>query len=111
MARNTSSSPAENDNATDTSMATSSAGGAAADNAGQVIPGDSPAMDVGAVDANVITATSVQASDNSIMIYPLRSYLDGKEIRRRGGAGYLSPKHDAISLIAAGLATDKDPKA
>jgi hypothetical protein len=45
------------------------------------------------------------------MIYPLRSYLDGKEIRRRGGAGYLSPKHDATSLIASGLATDTDPKA
>lgn len=109
MARNTSSSPAENDHATDTSVATSPAGGAAADNAGRVIPGDSTAMDVAAVDA--VTAASVQASDNSIMIYPLRSYLDGKEIRRRGGAGYLSPKHDATSLIAAGLATDKDPKA
>lgn len=111
MARNTSSSPAENDNATDTSVAASAAGGAAADNAGQVIPSDSSAMDIAALDARAITATSEQASDNSIMIYPLRSYLDGKEIRRRGGAGYLSPKHDATSLIAAGLATDKDPRA
>lgn len=79
MARNTPSSPVENDNATDTSVDTSPAGGA--------------------------------VTDNSIMIYPLRSYLDGKEIRRRGGAGYLSPKHDATSLIAAGLATDTDPQA
>lgn len=46
-----------------------------------------------------------------ITIYPLRSYLDGKEVRRAGGAGYKSPKHDAVSLIAAGLATDKNPKA
>lgn len=46
-----------------------------------------------------------------ITIYPLRSYLDGKDIRRAGGKGYKSPKHDAVSLIAAGLATDKKPKA
>lgn len=46
-----------------------------------------------------------------ITIYPLRSYLDGQEVRRAGGAGYKSPKHDAVSLIAAGLATDKNPKA
>lgn len=46
-----------------------------------------------------------------ITIYPLRSYLDGSEVRRAGGKGYTSPKHDAVSLIAAGLATDKNPKA
>ena len=46
-----------------------------------------------------------------VTIYPLRSYLDGQEVRRAGGTGYKSPKHDAVSLIAAGLATDKNPKA
>ncbi|MEQ7920242.1 hypothetical protein ABQX22_13690 [Xanthomonas sp. WHRI 1810A] len=45
-----------------------------------------------------------------ITLYPLRSYLDGKEVRRAGGKGYKSPKHDAVSLIAADLATDKKPK-
>lgn len=44
-----------------------------------------------------------------ILIYPVRSYLDGKEIRHAGGEGYRSAKHDAVSLIAAGLATDKKP--
>ena len=54
----------------------------------------------------------VSADDKGeVTIYPLRSYLDGKEIRRAGGKGYKSPKHDAVSLIAAGLATDKKPKA
>jgi len=54
----------------------------------------------------------VHADDKGeVTIYPLRSYLDGKEIRRAGGKGYKSPKHDAVSLIAAGLATDKKPKA
>ena len=54
----------------------------------------------------------VNADDKGeVTIYPLRSYLDGKEIRRAGGKGYKSPKHDAVSLIAAGLATDKKPKA
>lgn len=53
----------------------------------------------------------VNADDKGeVTIYPLRSYLDGKEIRRAGGKGYKSPKHDAVSLIAAGLATDKKPK-
>jgi len=57
------------------------------------------------------TEAAVVAEDSTeITIYPLRSYLDGKEIRRAGGKPYKSPKHDAVSLIAAGLATDKQPK-
>jgi hypothetical protein len=56
--------------------------------------------------------TEVQADEKGeITVYPLRSYLDGNEVRRAGGKGYASPKHDAVSLIAAGLATDKNPKA
>jgi hypothetical protein len=58
-----------------------------------------------------VQADSVAEDSNEIMIYPVRSYLDGKEIRRAGGKGYYSPKHDAVSLVAAGLATDKKPKA
>ncbi|WP_458718322.1 hypothetical protein [Pseudomonas gregormendelii] len=48
---------------------------------------------------------------NRMVIYPIRSYLDGKEIRQAGGAGYDSPKHEALLLIAKGLATETDPKA
>lgn len=55
-------------------------------------------------------SVSTEAANAEITIYPLRSYLDGKEVRRAGGKGYKSPKHDAVSLIAAGLATDKNPK-
>lgn len=67
-------------------------------------------------DATSVTGDQAQeafdADDNGeITIYPLRSYLDGKEVRRAGGKSYKSPKHDAVSLIAAGLATDKKPKA
>jgi hypothetical protein len=51
------------------------------------------------------------SSGNQMVIYPVRSYLDGKEIRQAGGAGYASPKHEALLLIAKGLATDTDPKA
>lgn len=58
-----------------------------------------------------VQADSVAEDSNEIMIYPVRSYLDGKEIRRAGGEGYKSPKHDAVSLVTAGLATDKKPKA
>ncbi|MEB0027593.1 hypothetical protein QN375_17725 [Pseudomonas sp. MH9.2] len=46
-----------------------------------------------------------------VTIYPLRSYLDGKEIKRAGGEGYESPKHEAAQLIAKGLATDEKPGA
>lgn len=56
--------------------------------------------------------SEVQADEKGeVTVYPLRSYLDGNEVRRAGGKGYASPKHDAVSLIAAGLATDKNPKA
>ena len=51
-----------------------------------------------------------EKKDSEVTLYPLRSYLDG-EVRRAGGPGYKSPKHDATSLIAAGLATDEKPKA
>lgn len=48
--------------------------------------------------------------DSMLTIYPLRSYLDGKDIKRAGGESYKSPKHDAVLLIAKGLATQTDPK-
>ncbi|MNL03732.1 hypothetical protein D3C87_1242800 [compost metagenome] len=50
-------------------------------------------------------------SDNQMVIYPIRSYLDGKEIHQAGGVGYTSPKHEALLLIAKGLATDQKPGA
>jgi len=62
-------------------------------------------------DAAAHEAELTEASTTAeVTIYPLRSYLDGKEVRRAGSDGYKSPKHDAVSLIAAGLATDKKPK-
>jgi hypothetical protein len=66
--------------------------------------------DTTAAAADQSQSDSVAEDSNEIMIYPVRSYLDGKEIRRAGGKGYKSPKHDAVSLVAAGLATDKKPK-
>lgn len=61
------------------------------------------------IEANAKSVPS-EVDNAEIIIYPLRSYLDGPEIRRAGGEGYKSPKHDAVSLIAAGLATDTNPK-
>jgi hypothetical protein len=125
MARTTSTASEKNgDTAVDTALAAPAAGApTTAGDTAQNSPGNTAASDAAApnavladtaaavVDANSVASAKVEASGNSIMIFPLRSYLDGKEVRRRGGAGYLSPKHDAISLIAAGLATDKKPKA
>lgn len=61
--------------------------------------------------ASDVDADADSTSGNQMVIYPVRSYLDGKEIRQAGGAGYASPKHEALLLIAKGLATDTDPKA
>ncbi|OQR30263.1 hypothetical protein BWR59_17030 [Pseudomonas sp. Bc-h] len=47
----------------------------------------------------------------TVEVFPLRSYQDDGEIKRRGGPGYSVPKRHADQLILAGLATDKNPKA
>ncbi|MBA1200458.1 hypothetical protein G7009_01400 [Pseudomonas capeferrum] len=44
-------------------------------------------------------------------VYPLRTYQDAGELKRRGGPAYSAPRLHAKQLIAAGLATDKKPKA
>ena len=62
------------------------------------------------VDSSPLSLAAADA-DNQLVIYPIRSYLDGKEIRQAGGVGYASPKHEALLLIAKGLATDQKPGA
>jgi hypothetical protein len=47
----------------------------------------------------------------TVEVFPLRSYQDEGEIKRRGGPGYSVPKRHADQLILAGLAADKNPKA
>lgn len=106
-------------------LISNAAAGSAAEAAGASSAGQSPADgsdDASAVDT-VLQALADQLSPSAdaasfgadgegsgeILIYPVRSYLDGKEIRQAGGQGYRSAKHDAVSLIAAGLATDKKP--
>lgn len=53
------------------------------------------------------------AADNpnpqTVEIWPLRSYQDAGEIKRRGGPSYSVPKRHADALIARGLATDEQP--
>ncbi|KAB0549804.1 hypothetical protein F7R01_00850 [Pseudomonas argentinensis] len=45
----------------------------------------------------------------TVEIWPLRSYQDAGEIKRRGGKSYSVPKRHADALIARGLATDEQP--
>lgn len=78
---------------------------------GAAATGSTITLDAAAAAGDQLQADGAAEDGNEIMIYPVRSYLDGKEIRRAGGEGYKSPKHDAVSLVAAGLATDKKPKA
>ncbi|KJH75622.1 hypothetical protein [Pseudomonas sp. ES3-33] len=73
-------------------------------------------QDATSVDGPTLSSPASEADTddspgNRMVIYPIRSYLDGKEIRQAGGAGYDSPKHEALLLIAKGLATETDPKA
>lgn len=50
-------------------------------------------------------------NSHEVEIYPLRSYLDAAEIKRRGGPGYTVPRRHAEALIARGLASPEKPKA
>jgi hypothetical protein len=86
----------------------SGAAGAAADAA--TVGTETSSLSAKPATGDQLQADSIAEDSNQITIYPLRSYLDDKEVRRAGGKGYKSPKHDAVSLIAAGLATDKNPK-
>ena len=89
----------------------------AQDEAAQTVTLDQSAagLDVGestvALEGGAQILDAEPSADSSVTLYPLRSYLDGKEIRRAGGTSYKSPKHEASLLIAKGLASDEDPKA
>ncbi|WP_038413170.1 hypothetical protein [Pseudomonas cremoricolorata] len=41
----------------------------------------------------------------NLVIYPLRSYMDEGELRRRSGAGYSVPRRHAEQLVQKGLAS------
>lgn len=45
----------------------------------------------------------------TVEVWPLRSYQDAGEIKRRGGPSYSVSKRHADALIARGLATDEQP--
>ncbi|WP_313489171.1 hypothetical protein [Stutzerimonas nitrititolerans] len=53
----------------------------------------------------------VEQASNEIEIWPLRSYQDAGEVKRRGGPSYTVPKRHADALIARGLATGDKPAA
>lgn len=50
-------------------------------------------------------------NSREVEVYPLRSYLDAGEIKRRGGPSYTVPRRHAEALIAQGLASAEKPKA
>jgi endonuclease YncB( thermonuclease family) len=55
-------------------------------------------------------AAKAEANPQTVEIWPLRSYKEGNEFRRRGGPSYKAPRRHAEALIATGLATDAKPK-
>lgn len=52
-----------------------------------------------------------EANPKAVEIWPLRSYQDAGEIKRRGGKSYTVPKRHADALIARGLASAEKPAA
>lgn len=54
-------------------------------------------------------AAKANPNPQTVEIWPLRSYQDGGEIKRRGGPSYSVTKRHADALIARGLATDEQP--
>ncbi|WP_312115295.1 hypothetical protein [Stutzerimonas nitrititolerans] len=57
------------------------------------------------------TAEKAEANPQTVEVWPLRSYQDAGEIKRRGGKSYTVPKRHADALIARGLASNKKPAA
>lgn len=77
--------------------------------------GESSTLDSGVPSADDNSAPEAAVEDSSIplsvAIFPLRTYHDAGELKRRGGPSYLAPRLHAKQLIDSGLATDKNPKA
>lgn len=61
------------------------------------------------VEANAGAADKANPNPQTVDIWPLRSYQDAGEIKRRGGPSYSVSKRHADALIARGLATDEEP--
>lgn len=92
-------------------------------------PGAAPNTDAAAASSKPATAKTAPKADKKkaagaagpdqadkpnpnpqeIEIWPLRTYQDAGEIKRRGGPSYSAPKRHADALIARGLATDEEP--
>lgn len=51
-----------------------------------------------------------EANPQEVEVWPVRTYQDAGEIKRRGGASYSVPKRHADALMARGLATNVEPK-
>ncbi len=57
----------------------------------------------------VEAVASSETNPSEVTIYPLRSYMDAGEIKRRGGPGYTVPKRHADALVAQRVASTTNP--
>lgn len=55
-------------------------------------------------------ADQTEKNASEVTVHPLRSYMDGGEIKKRGGPGYSVPKRHADALIAQGVASANKPE-
>jgi len=57
----------------------------------------------------VEAVASSETNPSEVTIYPLRSYMDAGEIKRRGGPGYTVQKRHADALVAQRVASTTNP--
>lgn len=74
----------------------------ASDGADQNVPGLTDSADEADQSAGEVAANPNPAT---LQIYPMRSYMDDGELRRRGGPAYVVPRRHAVELVERKLAS------
>lgn len=91
--------------------ATEAVAGATAKPAGKAAakPGKKKSDTADDTEAKAGAADKPTPNPQTVDIWPMRTYQDAGEIKRRGGPSYSVTKRHADALIARGLATDQEP--
>lgn len=82
-------------------LATEEAGSEGAGQNGPELPGNAD----GAVQSDGEDRVAANPNPATLQIYPMRSYMDEGELRRRGGPGYSVPRRHAEELVERKLAS------
>lgn len=72
--------------------------------------GASAEGDAGAAEEGAAVETAV-VNPGEVSVWPVRTYQDAGELKRRGGPSYTAPRRHAEALHQRGLVSLEDPKA